>query len=159
MVIEKHRVVSIHYTLTNDGGDTLDTSQGRDPLSYIQGMGHLIIGLEEALEGKKKGDSLKVNIPPEKGYGERRDDLIQKVPREQFGDNQVEPGMQFQANTDGGQILVTITEVQEQEVTVDGNHPLAGQNLNFAVEITEVREATKEEIEHRHVHGPGGHEH
>ena len=161
MQIADNAVVAIHYTLTDDAGTTLDTSRERnEPLAYLHGHGNIIPGLESALVGKQAGDKLNVTVAPEEGYGERHDALIQTVPREAFeGVDEVLPGMQFQAQTDAGPRLFTITEVEGDNVTVDGNHPLAGATLHFDVEITEVREASAEELSHGHVHGPGGHEH
>lgn len=160
MQIAKHKVVSIDYTLTNDAGDVVDSSAGGEPLVYLHGMHNIISGLENALEGKSAGDTLQVTIAPKDGYGERVDAMVQTVPRELFqGVDQLEVGMQFQANTDSGVQVVTITAVEGDEVTVDGNHPLAGENLNFDVTVVDVRDASDEEIEHGHVHGPGGHQH
>jgi len=159
MQITKNTVVSIHYTLRDDQGNVLDSSAGKDPLLYIQGIGNLIPGMEEGLEGKLKGDKLDIKVSPEKGYGERNDSLIQKVPRTAFGDQEVRPGMQFQAQSNNGTQVVTITEVGLENITVDGNHPLAGVGLNFAVEVMDVRKATEDELAHGHVHGPGGHHH
>jgi FKBP-type peptidyl-prolyl cis-trans isomerase SlyD len=156
MQIAKHKVASIHYTLTNNEGEILDTSKGREALHYIHGIGNLIPGMEEGLEGKVKGDKFDIKVTPEKGYGKKEAEMIQKVPRSAFGAQVVEVGMQFQ--TDNGQ-TVTVTDVGLNEVTVDGNHPLADVHLNFDVEIMDVRNATTEEIEHGHVHGPGGHHH
>jgi len=156
MQIAKHKVASIHYTLTNNEGEILDTSKGREALHYIHGIGNLIPGMEEGLEGKVKGDKFDIKVSPEKGYGMKEAEMIQKVPRSAFGAQPVEVGMQFQ--TDNGQ-TVTVTHIGLNEVTVDGNHPLADVHLNFDVEIMEVREATAEEIEHGHVHGPEGHHH
>ncbi|HEX2586537.1 MAG TPA: peptidylprolyl isomerase [Steroidobacteraceae bacterium] len=160
MQIAKNAVVHIHYTLKNDAGEVLDSSDGSDPLAYLQGHGNLIAGLEKALEGKKVGDSLSVSIPPEEGYGVRDDSLIQDVPRSAFeGIPKVEVGMQFHADSNHGPRTVTVTKVAGDTVTVDGNHPLADQTLHFAVDIVEVRAATNEELSHGHVHGPGGHHH
>ncbi len=159
MQIAKNTVVSIHYTLRDDQGNVLDSSEGKDPLYYIQGIGNLIPGMEEGLEGKLKGDKLDIKVTPEKGYGVRNNALIQKVPRTAFGDQEVRPGMQFQAQTSNGAQVVTVTEVGLDSVTVDGNHPLAGVGLNFAVEVMDVRQATEDELEHGHVHGLGGHHH
>lgn len=156
MQISKHKVAAIHYTLTDNSGMVLDSSQGREPLHYIQGIGNLIPGMEEGLEGKIKGDKFKLTIAPEKGYGVKDDKLTQKVPRSAFGAQKIEKGMQFQTNH--GQV-VTITEIGLSEITVDANHPLAGVTLNFDVEVISVREATEEELDHGHVHGPGGHHH
>lgn len=160
MQIAKNAVVQIHYTLKNDAGEVLDSSDGSDPLAYLQGHGNLIAGLEKALEGKKVGDSLTVSIPPEEGYGVRDESLIQDVPRSAFeGIPKIEAGMQFHADSNHGPRTVTVTKVAGDTVTVDGNHPLADQTLHFAVDIVEVRAATKEELSHGHVHGPGGHHH
>jgi len=160
MQISKHKAVAIEYTLTNDSGEVLDTSEGQDPLSYLHGAGNLISGLEQALEGKATGDELKVTVSPEDAYGERMDELVQKVPRDRFeGADELEVGMRFQASSDRGDTLVTIAEVSDDEVTVDGNHPLAGQTLHFDVKIVDVRDASEEEIDHGHIHGPGGHDH
>lgn len=161
MQISQDKVVSIHYTLTGADGETLDSSRGRgEPLAYLHGHGNIIPGLENALTGKSAGDTLNVQVAPAEGYGERYEQLVQQVPRSAFeGVDTLEPGMQFQAETGMGVRLFTITEVQGDQVTIDGNHPLAGQTLNFDVEVTEVRDASPEELEHGHVHGPGGHEH
>jgi len=160
MQIAQDKVVLIHYTLKNDAGETLDSSWGGEPLAYIHGQGNLVAGLEKALEGKQSGDKLSVKVEPTEGYGVRDDALIQQVPKRQFGGANVQPGMQFHAQTSQGHArVVTVVRIQGDMVTVDGNHPLAGENLNFDVEVTEVREATQEELEHGHVHGPGGHHH
>ncbi|MCE2895945.1 MAG: peptidylprolyl isomerase [Flammeovirgaceae bacterium] len=156
MQITKHKVASIHYTLTNNEGKILDSSSGREPLTYIQGIGNLIPGMEEGLEGKSKGEKLSLKISPEKGYGVKDEALTQRVPRTAFGGQEVKVGMQFQTNQGG---VVTVTHVGLSEITVDANHPLAGVELNFAVEIMDIRPATEDEIAHGHVHGPGGHHH
>jgi FKBP-type peptidyl-prolyl cis-trans isomerase SlyD len=156
MQITKHKVASIHYTLTDNDGNVLDSSSGREPLTYIQGIGNLIPGMEEGLEGKTKGEKFNIKVSPEKGYGVKDDALTQKVPRSAFGTQEVKVGMQFQTNQGG---VVTVTHVGLAEITVDANHPLAGVELNFAVEVLEIRNATDEEISHGHVHGPGGHHH
>ncbi len=161
MHIAEQSVVSIHYTLTNDAGETLDTSDGREPLVYLHGAQNIIPGLENELTGKSVGDSFDVTIQPEEAYGTVNPELVQTVPHSAFeGVEKVEPGMQFQARGDDGETqVITVTEVADSGVTVDGNHPLAGQVLNFSVRVDEIREATEEEIEHGHVHGPGGHHH
>ena len=130
-------------------------SKDGSPLNFIHGRGMLIPGLENALEGKSVGDNFTAEVKPEEAYGERHDGLIQTVPRNLFGDNEVQPGMQFRASTDQGEQSVVIVEVKDDEVTVDGNHPLAGVNLNFDVEVLEVRDATEQELEHGHVHTEG----
>lgn len=154
MQIAQHTVAAIDYTLTDDAGEVLDTSDGREPLAYLHGAGNLIPGLEQALEGSAEGDTLKVTIEPEQGYGERSEELIQAVPKDAFaGVEQVEPGMRFQATDDQDNVrVVTVTDVGDEQVTVDANHPLAGQQLHFDVKVVEVRAASTEEIEHGHVH-------
>lgn len=159
MKIAKHKVAAIHYTLTDNAGEVLDSSAGREPLYYIQGIGNLIPGMEEGLEGKSKGEKFTIKVSPEKGYGVRNDQQIQKVPRSAFGTQEVKVGMQFSAGGNHGSQIVTVTEIGNDTVTVDGNHPLAGVELNFDVEVMDVRDASAEEISHGHVHGPGGHHH
>lgn len=160
MNIADESVVSMHYTLKDDKGETIDSSDGGEPLTYLQGAGNIIPGLEEALMGKKKGDKLKVTIAPDKGYGERDERLVQSIPKAQFQNgDRLKPGMQFQIRSQGGPMVLTVVEVKDSEVVVDGNSPLAGQTLHFDVEITDVRAATEEEVAHGHVHGPGGHHH
>ena len=160
MQVTQNAVVGIHYTLTNDQGETLDSSAGGDPLVYLHGNGNLIPGLERELEGKQAGDKLNVKIAAADAYGEYDKSLVQQVPRRSFrGVSDISVGMQFQVQSNAGPRMVTVTQVQGDMVTVDGNHALAGQDLTFAVEITEVREASEEEIAHGHVHGPGGHHH
>lgn len=160
MEVANHRVVSIHYTLTNAAGEVLDSSRGSDPLAYLHGSGNIIPGLESALLGKQAGNKLTVRVEPAQGYGERDEHLVQQVPRRAFqGIDQIQPGMSFQAQSSQGPMRVVVTAVAGDMVTVDGNHPLAGEHLTFDVEITEVRAATEEEMAHGHVHGPGGHHH
>lgn len=160
MQIADRCVAYFHYTLTNAAGDVIDSSQGREPLPYLHGKGNIVPGLEKELLGKKVGDKLNVVVSPEEGYGAHNPSLIQKVPKAAFqGVDNLEPGMQFQAESNMGPVSVVITAINGDEVTVDGNHPLAGETLHFAVEITEVREASVEEVLHGHVHGAGGHHH
>lgn len=160
MQIAKHKVVSIHYTLTSDEGDILDSSDGQEPLTYLHGLGNIIPGLESALTGRAVGDKFTVSVAPAEGYGERDDAMVQSVPKNAFqGVEEILPGMQFQAQSPEGMQLVTVIEVEGDDVILDGNHPMAGLNLNFAVEVTEIRDATPEELDHGHVHGPGGHHH
>ena len=159
MTVENGKVVSFHYTLTNAQGDVLDQSQ-EHPMPYLHGAGNIIPGLEKELAGKKVGDKLTVNVPAAEAYGEYHEQLVNDVPREAFqGVDQIEPGMQFQANTPEGVQVITVKAVNGDQVTVDANHPLAGQDLNFDVEIVDVRDATEEESAHGHVHGAGGHHH
>jgi FKBP-type peptidyl-prolyl cis-trans isomerase SlyD len=160
MQIAQDTVVSIHYTLTDDAGEKVDSSVGGDPLFYIHGNGNLVPGLETALEGKQVGDKVSVKVAPADGYGEYDKAMVQRVPRRSFkGVGDVKPGMQFQVQSDHGPRSVTVTNVTGDMVTVDGNHPLAGKNLNFDVEVMEVRTPSEEELAHGHVHGPGGHHH
>lgn len=160
MTITDQSVVSLHYTLKDDSGAVLDSSDGNEPLTYLHGAGNIIPGLEAALAGKSKGAKFQVSIPPEQAYGERNDKLIQRVPKSQFPDpDKVQAGQRFQVNSPGGPMILTVTEVTPTEVVVDGNPELAGQTLHFDVHVTDVRTATEEEVEHGHVHGPGGHHH
>lgn len=157
MQVSENKVVSIHYNLTNKAGETIDSSVQRgEPLAYLHGHGNIIPGLEKELDGKSAGDKLDVTVTPENGYGERHDELMQQVPKSAFEghEDSLQPGMQFQAQTEAGQRVFTITAVEDEQVTVDGNHPLAGETLNFDVEVTDVRDASDEEKEHGHVHGP-----
>jgi len=160
MQIANNKVVSIHYKLTNDDGDILDSSEGQEPLAYLHGLGNIIPGLENALNGRAVGDKFSVTVAPADGYGERDNEMVQSVPKSAFqGVDQILPGMQFQAQSPEGMQLVTVIDVDGDEVILDGNHPMAGITLTFDVEVTEIRDATDEELEHGHVHGPGGHHH
>ncbi|BCX88338.1 FKBP-type peptidyl-prolyl cis-trans isomerase SlyD [Methylomarinovum tepidoasis] len=153
MQVSENKVVSIHYTLKNDAGEVIDSSEGREPLTYLHGVGNIIPGLEKALEGKDVGEHVDVSIAPEEAYGERNDALVQAVPRSAFeGVDEIKPGMQFQAQTPAGMQILTVVKVEGDEVIVDGNHPLAGETLHFSVDITDVRDATEEEKSHGHVH-------
>jgi FKBP-type peptidyl-prolyl cis-trans isomerase SlyD len=160
MQITPNKVVTIDFTLTNTRGEVIETSKGRQPLAYIHGSGMMIPGLEVALEGKSVGDALSVTVQPEQAYGHRSDKLVQAVPRHLFqGVDNIQPGMRFQAQTPDGPRVVTVVGVTPESVTVDANHPLAGETLKFDVTVIEVREPTAEEISHGHAHGPGGHSH
>ena len=160
MEIAADKVVLIHYTLKDDSGAVLDSSAGGEPLAYIQGHGNLVPGLEKALEGKADGITLAVTVAPADGYGIREPDLVQRVPKRSLqGAGEVKKGMQFQARTDDGIRVFTVTAVAGDMITLDGNHPLADQTLHFDVEVVSVRDATAEELEHGHVHGAGGHHH
>ena len=153
MKIEKNRVVAIDYTLTDNDGIVIDSSIGRAPLTYLHGVGALISGLEKELEGKGVGDKLEVSIHPSEGYGLRNEELQQSIPREHFPpDADIQLGMQFEANTEQGPLVVTVMEVHDDKIVADGNHPLAGVILNFKVEVKEVRAASEDEIAHGHVH-------
>jgi FKBP-type peptidyl-prolyl cis-trans isomerase SlyD len=158
MNIQNNSAVSFHYKLTDDDGISIDSSEGKEPLDYLHGAGNIIPGLEKALEGKTIGDSLTVAVTAAEGYGEVQKELIQEVPREAFqGIDTIELGMQFEAQTgQGGTVPVTVVAVTDELVTVDGNHPLAGKNLNFDVTIEAVREASEEEIARGHLHNLDG---
>jgi len=158
MKIAKDKVVRIEYTLTDETGEVLDSSKGHGPLSYIQGHGNIIPGLENSLEGKLAGESLKVTVPPRDAYGEREEGKTMKVGRSHFkGVDELEIGMQFQVQGSEGSKVVTVTALDETTVTVDANHPLSGRTLSFDVSIVDVRDATNDELDHGHVHGLGGH--
>lgn len=154
LLIGENLVVSMHYKLTDEEGTVLDSSEGSKPLAYLHGAGNIISGLEKALIGKVEGDSLKVKVEPAEAYGEVKQELIQTIDKSAFqGVETVEVGMQFNAQTpDGTMLPIMVKEVEDDKVTIDANHPLAGKTLNFDVEIVGVREATKEEVEHGHVH-------
>ena len=157
MNIADKLVASIHYTLTNDEGEVIDSSAGHAPLDYIQGLGNIIPGLENALNGKAVGDKLQVVIEAIDGYGEYNAELVQELPRTMFeGVDTIEVGMAFQAQTAAGMQVVEVKEVDEDTVTIDGNHQLAGQRLHFDVEVVAIREASAEELSHGHVHAAGG---
>ncbi|WP_257293499.1 peptidylprolyl isomerase [Endozoicomonas sp. YOMI1] len=161
MKIAKERVALFHYTLKNDAGEVLDSSEGESPMAYLHGEGNIVEGLENALEGKQSGDKFEVVVEPAEGYGEYDESLVQPVPKEQFGDHPVEVGNQFHADTAIGPRIVTVVAIDDEndQVVIDANHSLAGENLHFSIEVVEVREATREELDHGHVHGPGGHVH
>jgi FKBP-type peptidyl-prolyl cis-trans isomerase SlyD len=160
MQVARDTVVVIHYTLTNDAGEVLDSSAGGEPLAFLHGGGTVVAGLESALVGKSAGDKLLVSLPVEQAYGAHDTRLVQRVPKRSFqGVGEIKPGMRFAAQTEHGPRQVLVTRVSGDMVTIDGNHPLAGQALNFDVEITEVRAASPDELRHGHVHGPGGHHH
>lgn len=152
MQIATNTVVSLDYTLKNAKGEVLESSGDNRTLTYLHGHDNLVPGLEKALEGSSEGDELSVVVSPEEGYGQYRDDLVQKVPMAAFeGVGEVKPGMRFHAEAPGGPVIVTVRDVSGEEVTVDANHELAGQDLHFDVEVKNVRAATNEEIEHGQV--------
>lgn len=160
MSITNNSVVSFHYTLTDGEGKQLDQSGDKGPLVYLHGAGNIIPGLEKQLEGKAVGDKLTAEVPAAEAYGERSEDLIQELPANMFtGVENVEVGMEFQAQTEQGTQIVRVAGVEGDTVTIDANHPLAGVDLKFDVEVTDVREATEDEKAHGHVHGPEGEEH
>lgn len=159
MKIEKDRVVRFHYTVSEVGQEPLETSEGREPLAILIGHGNIIPGLEKAMEGREAGEKFDVDVVAAEAYGERREGLTQRVPKKHFQGARLEPGMQAVLPTNFGPRAVTIQKVGMSVVDVDLNHPMAGKDLHFAIEIVEVREAAAEELEHGHVHGDGGHHH
>ena len=154
LLIGDNLVVSMHYKLTDNDGNVLDSSEGAEPLTYLHGSGNIIPGLEKELVGKVEGDSHQVKVEPEEGYGEINPELIQTVDKAAFqGVESVEVGMSFEAQASDGSVQhIVVKSIEGEVVTIDANHPLAGVTLNFDVEIVSVREATEEEIDHGHVH-------
>ncbi len=159
MNIQKDSVVRFHYTVSEQGQEPMETSEGRDPLAILVGHGNIIPGLEKAMEGRTAGEKFEVDVSAAEAYGERRDGLTQRVPKKHFEGQRLQPGMQVVLNTNFGPRAVTIQKVGMSVVDVDLNHPMAGKDLHFAIEVIEVREASAEELEHGHVHGAGGHQH
>jgi FKBP-type peptidyl-prolyl cis-trans isomerase SlyD len=160
MNIEKDKVVIFHYTLKGANGEEMESSKDRDPMTYLHGGNNIIVGLEKAMQGRETGDSFSVTIEPEEAYGARKEDNIQRIPLKRLkGLGKIKPGQVLNLQTDQGPVQVTVVKLGRFNVDVDANHPLAGETLTFDVEITEVRDASKEEIAHGHVHGPGGHQH
>lgn len=156
MKVAKNTAVSIAYQVRTQDGVLVDEMPVNQPLEYLQGHHNLVVGLENALEGKSVGDKFEVRVKPEEGYGEYNENMVQRVPKDVFmGVDELVVGMRFIADTDIGPLPVVITEVGEEEVVVDGNHMLAGQELHFTVEVVAVREATLEEIAHGHIHQEG----
>lgn len=156
----KARVVSLHYTLTDDKGVVIDSSRGAEPLQYLEGAGNIIPGLEKEVRLLAAGDKKNIHVPAAEAYGEKRQDMLVEVPRSQLPqDASPKVGDRFRGGPDAHAPVFTVTEVHDDKVTLDGNHPLAGQNLHFEVEVTETREATEEEVSHGHAHGPHGHHH
>lgn len=159
-MVEKDKVVSINYTLKDDQNNVIDQSTEQEPLLYLHGHQNIIPGLENQLTGKNIGDEIKVTVEPKDGYGEYLDELVQEATKDQFqGVADLKEGLQVQAMTSQGPMIFQIIKVDGENITLDGNHPLAGQTLHFEVKILEVRDASEEELQHGHVHGPGGHHH
>ncbi|MDO6427427.1 peptidylprolyl isomerase [Thalassotalea sp. 1_MG-2023] len=162
MKIAPNKVVTLHYAVSDSEDTLIDSSYDNQPLAVIHGTGYLIPGLEEALTDHQAGDKFEVEVNAENAYGERHDGFVQTVPKSLFqGIEDLDVGTQLRATTDEGEQTVIVVDVQDEEITVDGNHPLAGIDLKFDVEVIEVRDATAEELEHGHVHAEGGcgHEH
>lgn len=160
MQAKQDNVVSIEYVLRDTEGEVIDQSAEGQPLAYLHGHGNIVPGLEKAIEGHGEGEQVKATVDPEEGYGPYREELVQTVSREAFqGVDELAPGMSFRAESDAGPMIVTVKEVEGDEVTVDGNHVLAGQTLDFSVNVTEVRQASETELEHGHVHDDDTTEH
>ncbi len=162
MKIQDNRVVSFHYTLTGEAGDQLDSSHDRgEPMLYLHGANNIITGLEKAMAGRQAGDAFQVTVAPEEAYGDRREANVQRIALKRLGvsGGQLKPGMILNLQTSQGPAQVTVLKVGRFNVDVDANHPLAGQPLSFDVEVLDVRDATEEEKQHGHAHGPGGHQH
>ena len=160
MAITDNAVVYFHYTLKNESGETVETSLDGEPSAYLHGAGNILPGLEKALEGKTAGDTVEVTLPPEEAYGPRQADRVQRVPvKHLIFKGKLRPGLTVQANTADGRRPATVVKAGKFSADIDTNHPLAGQTLTFAIDIIELREASAEERAHRHVHGPGGHQH
>jgi FKBP-type peptidyl-prolyl cis-trans isomerase SlyD len=160
VIVENRKVVAFHYTLTNDRGEELESSRERQPMSYLHGAHNILPGLEKALAGKSAGDRLQVTLPPAEAYGERDPSRLQRIPAKHFTNPRaIRPGEQITLKTRQGQVPATVVKVGRFNIDIDSNHPLAGQTLTFDLEITDVREASAEEIAHGHAHEGGGHHH
>jgi FKBP-type peptidyl-prolyl cis-trans isomerase SlyD len=162
MNIEDKKVVSFHYTLTNDAGETVDSSHERgEPMLYLHGSNNIIKGLEAAMAGRSAGDKFEVTVAPEDAYGKRKEANVQRLTLKKLGlkSHQLQPGMVLNLQTSKGPAQVTVLKVGRFNVDVDANHPLSGQSLNFDVEVLDVRDASEDEVKHGHAHGPGGHHH
>jgi FKBP-type peptidyl-prolyl cis-trans isomerase SlyD len=159
MKIEKDSVVRFHYTVAEQGQEPIESSKDRDPLAILIGHGNIIPGLEAAMMDKEAGATFEVDVKATDAYGERREGLTQRVPKKHFGTTKLIPGQQVVLQTNFGPRAVTVEKVGMSVVDVDLNHPMAGKDLHFSVEIVDVRAAAAEELEHGHVHGDGGHQH
>ena len=160
MIAEKDKVVTFHYTLKNAEGEQMETSRDKQPMSYLHGANNIIVGLEKAMEGRAVNDEFSVTVEPEEAYGVRNEGNVQRVPLKRLkGIGKISPGQILNLQTNRGPVQVTVIRVGRFNVDVDANHPLAGQALTFDIEITDIRDASEEELTHRHVHGPGGHQH
>ena len=160
MTIKNDKVVLIHHTLKDDKGETIDSSDGQEPLGYLHGKKNIVVGLESVLDGQKAGQKLNVIVKPEDGYGIYDEKMKQEVEKSKFGkEAELQVGARFQAETPQGVTIACIKEIKDKTVIVDFNHELAGKTLYFDIEILDVRDASAEELEHGHVHGTGGHKH
>lgn len=160
MTIKKNKVVSFHYSVSNEAGEVVDSSRERKPMTYFHGANNIVPGLEKALEGRSEGDAFQVTVAPAEAYGERDDNKLQRISSKHFRNpKKIKPGQMLVLKTRQGPIQVKVLKVGRFNLDVDANHPLAGQTLTFDVEVTSIRDATKEEIAHGHAHGDGGVEH
>jgi len=160
MIAEKNKVVTFHYTLSNKAGEEMESSRESDPMTYLHGANNIITGLEKAMEGHAIKDKFKTTLEPEEAYGKRNENNVQRVPLKRLkGIGKISVGQILNLQTKQGPVQVTVLKVGRFNVDVDGNHPLAGVQLTFDVEITDIRDASEEETKHGHVHGPGGHDH
>ncbi len=160
MDITDNTVVYFHYTLTNESGETVETSLDGEPSAYLHGAGNILAGVEQALTGKAAGDKVEVTLPPEQAYGPKQPDRVQRVPvKHLIFKGKLRPGLTVQVNTADGRRPATVVKAGKFSADIDTNHPLAGQTLTFNIEVVELREASADELAHRHVHGPGGHQH
>lgn len=160
MNIQDNTVVQLHYDLLDENGELIESSREGEPMAYLHGASNIVPGLEKALAGKAVGDSLDVTISPEEGYGERQEDMVQRLPAKYLKHaGKLKPGMQVPLQTEEGPRWVTVVKVGLKSVDVDANHPFAGKTLTFKVDIIDIREASDEEKNHGHAHGPGGHQH
>ncbi len=156
MQVARNMVVAFEYQLKDAFGEVLDSSEKGEPMEYLHGVGGIIPGLEKAMEGRAVGESFQVIVPPEDAYGPHNPKMVQKVSRSNFGDQkEIELGMRFRVQTNIGPRIVTIVDIEGDDVTLDGNHELAGETLHFDITVRNVRQPTPEELEHGHVHGPG----
>lgn len=155
MQISRNKVVTIDFTMYGDENEVLESSQNDAPLVYMHGIGELPEGLEEELEGKAAGDEVKITLEPDDAYGEYDESLVQAVPREQFEEADIEIGMRFEAETEDGPRSVTVVGLEDEDVIVDANEPYAGRTVRFEIKVLGVRDASADELEHGHVHGPG----
>lgn len=160
MTIQDKKVVSFHYTLTNQDGEQMETTRDKEPMTYLHGAQNIIPGLESAMAGRSVGDEFQVTLDPADAYGEKKEANIQRISSKHFRfPKKLKPGQVVGLQTRKGPVQVTIVKVGRFNVDVDSNHPMAGQALTFDVEVSAVRDATEEEISHGHAHGPGGVDH
>ena len=160
MIAEKDKVITFHYIVTNAEGEEMESSREKEPMVYLHGANNIISGLEKAMEGHAISDKFSATIEPEQAYGARNEANVQRIPLKRVkGLGKISVGQILNFKTKNGPVQVTVLKVGRFNIDVDANHPLAGHQLTFDVEITDIRDASKEETQHRHVHGPGGHQH